>query len=80
MGCGGDCGCPQCEGRVPSDHPSVNALEWGLLAGQSRLGASDFWAAATTRTVFNSAVAGMPDADNVRAWVDGHAFADADHS
>lgn len=80
MGCGGDCGCPQCEGRVPSGHPSVNALEWGLLAGQSRSGASDFWAAATTRAVFSSAVAGMPDADDVRAWVDGPAFASADQS
>lgn len=80
MGCGGECGCPQCEGRVPSGHLSVNALEWGLLAGQSRSGASDFWAAATTRTVFNSAVAGMPDADDVRAWVDGHAFGSADQS
>ncbi len=80
MGCGGDCGCPQCEGRVPPAHPSVGALDWGLLAGKSRPGASDFWAAATTRTVFNSAVAGMPDTDEVRTWVDDHAFATAEQS
>lgn len=79
MSCGDGCGCPQCEGRVASDDPSVHALQWGILAGQ-RTGVSDFWAGATARTFFRQAIAGISGADDVRAWVDQHAHAGADDS